>query len=82
MIHDAVVEVTCNRERCSESVFVKLEWKYRNMSDLSGFYDSNDAAIEDTLVADHDWVVRNGEHFCTPECAELVAKDLAEEHHC
>lgn len=74
MLHDAIVEVTCDREQCTEIVFVKLEWKYRTMNESSGFYDSNDATIEETLIGDHDWVVRNSKHFCTPECAKPGTK--------
>ncbi len=75
MIHDAVVEVTCDRKGrvCSECVFIGLEWMYRNMSESSGFWDPDDAKIEGKLVEDHGWVVSAGKHFCSTECAE--AKD-------
>ena len=48
MIHDAIVEVTCDGDGCNESVFVGLEWAYRNPHESSGFYDPDDKKIEDT----------------------------------
>lgn len=71
MIHDAIVEVTCDRSGCVESVFVGLEWVYRTMNESSGYYNANDSDIEERLVEDHDWLVRDGKHFCTPECASI-----------
>jgi len=68
MIHDAVVEVTCDHDKCDESVFVGLEWVYRNMDESSGFYDYDFTKIEDKLLAVHDWVVWSGRHFCSNEC--------------
>ena len=70
MIHDACVEVTCDREGCGESIFVELEWVYRTRSELSGFYDPDMTKIENKLMKKSDWVVRDGRHFCTVECAE------------
>lgn len=68
MIHDACVEVTCDREKCCESVFVELEWVYQNRGESSGFYDHDDTKTEKKLVDDHDWVIHDGKHFCSHEC--------------
>lgn len=68
MIHDACVEVTCDREGCREHVFVELEWVYRTMYESSGFYDVDETRIGEKLVEDHDWVIRDGKHFCSPDC--------------
>ena len=68
MIHDATVEVTCDND-CGESVYVDLEWVYQTRVENSGHYDHNEAKTVRKLVDDHDWVVRDGKHFCSPECA-------------
>jgi len=70
MLHDAVIEVTCDREGCHESVFVPMEWVYRNYSESSGYYDHRDAKIEEKLVDEFAWVVQDGKHFCSSFCAE------------
>ena len=70
MIHGAQVEVTCDRERCTESVFVGLEWRYDDLTGKNGFWDPSDTKTEKRLARDHDWVVRDGKHFCCPEHAE------------
>ena len=69
MIHDATVEVTCDGDRCNESVFIGMEWMYRNPCDSSGFYDCDDLKIEDKLE-DQDWTVHDRKHFCSPVCAK------------
>ncbi len=71
MIHDAVVEVTCDRKEgnCHESVFVSMNFVYRNLSPSSGFYDHDTTKIEKKLTEDHEWTVCDGKHFCSSECA-------------
>ena len=71
MIHDAEVEVTCDAESCQGSVIVDLHWKYHTADESSGFYESGDEAVEETLVADYEWIVRDGKHFCGEECARV-----------
>jgi len=68
MIHDASVEATCDGGGCRESVCIPLEWVYRSQAPSSGFYDADDAKIEETLADRHDWIVGDGKHFCSPEC--------------
>ncbi len=68
MIHDAKVKVTCDHEDCHESVIVDLRYVYWNMDDSSGHYDTSEDAIKKTLKKDHDWIVRDDEHFCSTEC--------------
>ena len=69
MLHDAVIEATCDREGCYESVFVPMEWVYRNQSESSGYYDHRDATVEEGL-ANLEWIVRGGKHFCSLYCEE------------
>lgn len=72
MIHDATVEVTCDGDRCTESVMISPEYTYRTYSEHSGSYDTSDEAIERKLEAE-GWAVEDGKHFCE-SCAEEVAK--------
>lgn len=73
MIHDAIVQVTCDRERCRESVFVGLEWVYHSLHESSGFYDYDDSKTETQLRDEHEWIVCDGKHYCTSECAAIEA---------
>lgn len=70
MIHDASVEVTCDNERCKESAYVELHMVYLNNNPNGGVYDHRDKAIERDLKRDHEWIVKDGKHFCSEECAE------------
>jgi hypothetical protein len=64
MIHDATVEVTCEGKKCKESVFVPLVAGARDT------YLADDNDIERDLERDHDWIVKDGHHFCSPECSK------------
>ena len=68
MIHDAVVEVTCDGPGCSESTFVPLPATTR------GGYTARDADIE-AVLAREGWTVQDGQHFCEG-CVEAVAERL------
>ena len=70
MLHDAVIEATCDRERCHESVFVPMEWVYHDLYDSSGHYDHRDTSAEEKLVDEFGWVVQDGKHFCSSFCEE------------
>ncbi len=72
MIHDATVEVTCDREGCIENEIITLEWAYRNRNEMSGYYDCDEGKIENTVTEYHEWTVRDGKHFCSSECAEAA----------
>lgn len=63
MIHDATVEVTCDADGCRESVHVQLHAGGRNT------YLCHDSNIEDRLASEHDWIVRDGKHYCSESCA-------------
>lgn len=65
MIHDATVEVTCDRADggCRESEHIELNWHL-------GGYDDSDSDIEKKL-ARRDWVVRDGKHYCSKACASV-----------
>jgi len=72
MIYDAKVEVTCDGENCLSHEMVQPEYVYRSMSGSGGHYDTTDSAIEKKLEHDYRWVVRDGKHYCCPECAGEV----------
>lgn len=64
MIHDAQVEVSCDGERCTESVYVGLPYVYATLSGSGGRYDADDSDIEYKLKTEHGWVVMDGKHYC------------------
>jgi hypothetical protein len=70
MIYDATVKVTCDNRRCNASVLVDLKYLYRTMDESSGYYDSSDLAVGGSLIHDHDWIVRDGKHYCDADCAD------------
>jgi len=70
MIHDAKVEVTCDRDSCWSSVYVYLPFVYPDLSGRNGHYDHSDKTVEKRLSNIDEWVVKDGWHFCSEECAE------------
>lgn len=74
MIYDAEVEVTCDGRNCYESTRIQLAWKYRSMSESSGFYDASDEDVEKRLSRE-EWIVREGKHYCSESCADDREKD-------
>lgn len=62
MIHDATVEVTCDREGCTVSTFVPLPAGCRDT------YIARDCAIEQHIIND-GWVVEDDKHYCSEDCA-------------
>jgi len=58
MIHDAIVPVTCDNEKCLY---------HKNESDYIPF--SFPAGMELNLT-DHGWRVINGKHYCSQACAD------------
>ncbi len=68
MIHDATVEVTCDRPRCRESVRVPLGFVYGGVMHTRGRYDHDDAKVARRLAEDFGWVVRGENQYCSPEC--------------
>ncbi len=63
MIGDAYVHVTCD-ECQSESVEIQLEYVYKDYSGNNGRYNSDDNAINETLIRDTEWKIIDGKHFC------------------
>jgi hypothetical protein len=63
MIHDATVEVTCDGYKCQASEFVELR------AGAGNSYLASDSEIEKELER-HDWVVKDGKHFCCDGCAK------------
>jgi hypothetical protein len=73
MIHDAKVEVTCDGEKCRESVTVSPHFMHRDYSGKNGFYDCSDDAIEELLGLE-GWTTDGEEHFC-PSCSPDPEED-------
>ena len=69
MIHDAVVEVTCDAEGCRDHVYVQLDYVYGGIAHTDGRYDDDDSKVEKQLVEKHEWEVRDGKHYCSIYCA-------------
>jgi hypothetical protein len=64
MIHDAMVEVTCDEMSCRENIYIELEAGTRNT------YIADDSRIERKLK-EYEWIVVNGRHFCSQSCQRL-----------
>jgi hypothetical protein len=62
MIHDAVVQVTCDRENtpCWEVQHIPLT------ALAGGSYGDHDSTIEKRLVQ-RGWIVEDGKHYCCEE---------------
>lgn len=78
MIHDAVVEVTCDGEHCRESVYVTLDYTYGGVMHSRGSYDSDDEKVEERLEENQGWVVRDGKHYCSESCAPEAVEEETE----
>ena len=64
MIHDAKVEVTCDGERCTESILIDLPYVYTSLSGSGGHYDSKKETINEA-VRREGWIVTyGGNHYC------------------
>lgn len=70
MIHDATVEVTCDGESCTASVYAELNWVYGGINHTDGRYDADDKAIEATIVRDHEWFVDGTNQYCSERCRD------------
>lgn len=68
MIHDATAEVTCDGFGCSDSVHVSLGYVYGGLMHTDGRYDDDDEEIERRLVRKHEWIVADGNHYCSEHC--------------
>lgn len=72
MIHDAQVEVTCDRDGCGGNEIVELHYVYGGIMGTDGHYDSSDDAIIKSLKKQNDeWVFSedDNKHFCSETCA-------------
>ena len=56
MIHDAIVPVTCDKEGCIKDYWVNIS------SGVLIYIELKKA----------DWIIINGKHYCTEECAREV----------
>jgi hypothetical protein len=70
MIHECYAEVSC--DKCETSIYVQLNYVYFDYTGKNGMHDSEDSSIEKTLVDEHEWVVKNGKHFC---CGHEMTSD-------
>jgi hypothetical protein len=70
MIHDAIVEVTCDGMGCNASEYVTLRYVYGSTMHASGRYDDDEKRIEEDLTKDHEWIIRDGKHYCCESCAD------------
>jgi len=64
MIHDAIVQVSCDGNGCAEIAEVQPEFVYPDYSGKNGYYDTRDEKIESKLVREYGWTVKDGKHFC------------------
>jgi hypothetical protein len=69
MIHDATVEVTCDKEDCDNFVIIEPDYKHTNYSGGGGHYDCSDAAIGEKLTK-LGWILSydESEQYCD-ECS-------------
>jgi hypothetical protein len=62
MIHDAIVEVTCDGD-CGNHLMISPEYKYTSYSGSGGHYDCSDEAINEK-VEKEGWVIDGENHYC------------------
>jgi len=55
MICDPMIEVICDRKGCQSAEMVRA---------------GSDRKIESRLQKEKGWIVRDGKHYCSPECAK------------
>jgi hypothetical protein len=63
MIHAPEIEVTCDNDDCSESVFLPMNW-------YVGGYDLKNEDVERILSGDHNWKTDGDKHYCE-SCREV-----------
>lgn len=61
MIHDAMVEVTCDGKDCRDSIDIELHAGGRNT------YFAADSVIERDLACE-GWIIEEGKHYCCGDC--------------
>jgi hypothetical protein len=57
MLHDPEMECTCDGTKCTESVFLPMNW-------YVGGYDLKDSDAERMLENDHGWLTVEDNHYC------------------
>lgn len=67
MIHECYAEVTC--DKCQTSVYIQLDFVYPDYTGENGYHDSEDSSIEKKLINEHEWIMKDGKHFCSYDCA-------------
>jgi hypothetical protein len=67
MIHDPKVEVTCDTDNCTESVFLQMYW-------ITGGYGLKDDQVKEQLENDYAWTcIDKYTHMCK-SCSEEIGK--------
>lgn len=73
MIHDARIEVTC--DGCNGAgVEYDVPYTYMSLNGGGGAYRADDEKIEEWLVDECDWIVKDGKHYCCESCVPKPAK--------
>ncbi len=63
MMHDPEMEVTCDSDNCTESVYLQMNW-------TTGGYDLRDDDVKRILENDHGWqCIDQDKHLCS-SCRE------------
>ena len=61
MIHDVRVEITCDGEKCRESIEVMPDFTYLNYFGSGGSYDCSVLARK---IRAEGWTIDDGKHYC------------------
>jgi len=75
MIHDAIVPVTCDGPHCNDEQNIQPDYLYHSYSGNSGQYDVEDSSIEKILEDECDWIIKDGKHYCSEDCAKEAEDD-------
>lgn len=73
MKHTPIVQVSC--DTCGDTADIDLSWKYRSMSESSGYWSEDDVNAE---LKSYEWIIENeGEddnenHFCCEDCQKAA----------
>jgi len=65
MINEPTIVVEC--DRCSETIEVSPEFRYRDYSGENGYYDCSDKAIV-RLLKEDGWIGNEDRQYCNVDC--------------
>lgn len=63
MIHDATVEVTCDKDGCNETCLLKPKYVHSDRSEGGGHYDTSDGSLYKLLEV-QGWSIEGDKTFC------------------